>query len=183
MANLHEIWKDITGYEGHYQISNLGRVRSLDTMAPNGNHVLVKKWGQIRKISISKQGYFIVGLFKNNIQKTFKVHRLIAFAFIEKPSGKNIINHKDGNKLNNSIDNLEWCTYKENSVHAVLNNLINKARGERIGISVLTEAQAKEIKELCKTYKTEQIRRMLGFPRSKRHLIRSIKDNICWKHI
>lgn len=78
---------------------------------------------------IGPNGYYCVNLSINGKCKTFQVHRLIAKAFLPKPSEKNIINHKDGNKLNNRIDNLEWCTSKENMQHALMTGLCHPAKG------------------------------------------------------
>ena len=123
-----EIWKDITGYENKYQVSNLGNVKSLDYI----NNLGKTKIGKLLKYRISDRGYNSAMLYKDGKQKTYKVHRLVAFAFIENKHNKPYINHKDGNKLNNNILNLEWCTHKENVVHAFKNNLnrfdLNKKR-------------------------------------------------------
>jgi len=117
---MEEIWKDIKGYEGYYQISNLGNIKSLNRTIENkgaiGGKYKIK--GKSRSQSISKTGYYICTLCKNGKERTFKVHRLIAEAFIDNPNNLPIINHKDGNKLNNSIDNLEWCDYSYNNKEA-----------------------------------------------------------------
>lgn len=113
-----EVWKKIEGYEDIYEISNYGRIKSLSRLVNNhsGFKKLLKE--KYLKNHISKTGYFVVDLKNNNVRKTFKVHRLIAIHFIEKVIDKNYINHIDGNKLNNEISNLEWCTIKENNYHA-----------------------------------------------------------------
>lgn len=99
---MKEIWKDIKDYEGHYQVSNLSRVKSI-------------KFGKER---ILKQhirgGYYSVVLSKNGILKIFKVHRLVAQAFIPNPNNYKEVNHKDENKANNVVSNLEWCDRKYN---------------------------------------------------------------------
>lgn len=97
-----EIWKDIKGYEGLYQISNLGNLKSIK----KGNNKLIKLQ--------NNQRYYRNNLWKNCKYKTFSIHRLVAEAFIPNPNNFNIINHKDGNKLNNCVDNLEWCTQSHN---------------------------------------------------------------------
>ena len=102
----NEIWKDIKGYEGLYQVSNLGRVKSL--YVHNGTNE------RILKQDTEKFGYKRVLLYKGKNHKKYKVHRLVAEAFIPKPMGKNIVNHKDEDKSNNVVSNLEWCTQKYN---------------------------------------------------------------------
>lgn len=116
-----EEWKDIYGYEGLYQVSNLGRVKSLPRDTKN-QYAFQER---ILKPSIDKDGYEIVGFGK----KLHKVHRLVANAFIPKISGKEIINHKDGNKRNNYVNNLEWCTTQENIIHAVKTGLFVAKKG------------------------------------------------------
>ena len=113
-----EIWKDIKDYEGCYQISNLGNIKSL--IRKNN------KKEKLLKVQISTCGYYKILLYKNNKSKHFKVHRLIAIHFIPNIYNKEQINHIDGNKLNNNINNLEWVTPKENMQHAVRTGLKDK---------------------------------------------------------
>ena len=103
---MKETWKDIKGYEGLYQISNLGRVKSLKR---NGTI----KQDRILKQYIDKYGYCYVGLRNKNIKK-FKIHRLVAESFIQNRCNLAQINHKDENKKNNKVENLEWCSAKYN---------------------------------------------------------------------
>jgi hypothetical protein len=120
-----EIWRDIAGYEGYYQVSNFGRVRSLDKMQNyNGSARLHK--GRILKPNNDGRGYLIVDLSKNNRSVTKTIHRLVAMAFLENPNNLPQVNHKDEDKENNfvfvnkdgSVDlnksNLEWCTVSYN---------------------------------------------------------------------
>ena len=97
-----EIWKDIEGYEGLYQVSNTGKVKVVST-------------GIIKKYSVLPKGYFRVGLTKNKKIKYFYPHRLVAEAFLENKENKPCINHRDCNPQNNEVSNLEWCSYKENN--------------------------------------------------------------------
>lgn len=114
-----EEWKSIKGYEGLYMVSNLGRVKSLCGF--NG-HEYVKREKILNpyKQKAGKNYHrSVVKLFKDGNRKDFKVHRLVADAFIPNPELKSNINHIDGNPLNNRVDNLEWCTQKENVIHAI----------------------------------------------------------------
>ena len=104
-----EIWEDIPDYEGLYKISNYGRIKSLHNYKRNGTDIL--------KPRINKHGYLHIGLRKNKQRKWICLHRLIAKTFIPNPNNLPCINHKDENKLNNSINNLEWCTIKYNNCY------------------------------------------------------------------
>ena len=117
---MEEIWKDIEGYEGLYKVSNLGRIYSS-----YGQNKETCKLPILRG-SISSHGYRIVGLTKNKHVKSFFIHRLVAKAFIPNPENKPDINHIDGNKENNNINNLEWCTKSENTKHAHVTGLMGK---------------------------------------------------------
>lgn len=105
-----EEWRDIEGYEGKYQVSNTGRVKSLQYHRGNSERCLIPKKG--------KNGYLYVVLSKENKVKTFKIHRLVATYFIQNKENKPYVNHKDGNKENNNVENLEWVTPLENNLHA-----------------------------------------------------------------
>ena len=123
-----ELWKDIPGYEGIYEVSDTGRVRSSKNKTTQSSLHGERKWRQrILKQKSDKNGYKRVSLWKNKMVKDFLVHRLVAMAFIEKVDGKDIINHKDGIQWNNHVSNLEWCTYQENNAHAVENGLNRSA--------------------------------------------------------
>lgn len=112
-----EIWKDVVGYEGLYEISNTGNLRSLDrlTVYPGGYTHGFKgkniKWA-------CNRGYHVASLNKNGSIKQVKAHRLVAMAFIPNPENKRGVNHINGIKNDNRVQNLEWCTDKENSIHA-----------------------------------------------------------------
>lgn len=120
-----EVWKDIAGYEGLYQVSNLGRVKSLDRFARvKGNGMQLKK-GRImaQKIRSKSYPYLCVTLSRNNKTVVRPVHRLVAESFIPNLENKPQVNHIDENKTNNRADNLEWATPHENMHH---NNLVGR---------------------------------------------------------
>ena len=112
---MNEIWKDIEGYEGLYQISNFGRVKSLDRYVKSrwGNYRLLN--GKLIKGYKNKNGYCLITLWNKQISKTYLLHRLVAETFLSNPDNLPQINHKDENKSNNQVENLEWCTAKYNS--------------------------------------------------------------------
>ena len=118
----NEIFKDIVGYKGLYQISNLGNVKSL--------HCNKEK---IMKLTIRSKNYpyYFVGLLKNGKRKYFAVHRLVAQAFVNNPNNYNQVDHLDGNKLNNNANNLEWVTPKENTNRAWQKGLAKNTEHQR----------------------------------------------------
>ena len=121
--HMTEVWKDIKGFEGRYQVSNLGQVRSIDVKV--GNRFF------IRRILVpikNSQGYMIVNLSR----KAHKVHRLVAIAFLDNPNNYRCVNHKDENKANNRVDNLEWCSYKYNNNYGTRNARISQNNGRKI---------------------------------------------------
>lgn len=130
--NIEEEWRDIEGYEGRYEISNLGRVRSLFFKAPKFLRQGEDSWG-----------YKQVVLSKNGLSKNFKVHRLVMLHF-SKGEVTNSINHIDGNKSNNSIQNLEWSSASKNNKHAYANGLMSSRKRPR-----LNPKQIKSIYRLC----------------------------------
>lgn len=138
------VWKDIEGYEGFYQVSNMVKVRSLDRVVNNnGGKWLVK--GRILKPNLNSHGYLQVILCKNGIHRAKTVHRLIAEAFIKNPNNYPQINHKNGIKTDNRVDNLEWCDQSHNMRHAYKNGLSSKI-GEKNSRAKLTKKQVIEIK-------------------------------------
>ena len=120
---MKEIWKDIEGDEGLYQISNLGRVKSLGRI-DNNNHKVKER---VLKILSDKDGYSLINLYKNGKIKTHRVHRLVAIAFIENPNNYPMINHLDENPKNNNMENLQWCTAKQNNNYGNHNKKVSSA--------------------------------------------------------
>lgn len=114
-----ELWKSVVGYEGHYEVSNLGRVRSLNRVVPrSGPTNATSKQGSLRKAHITPKGYARLQLAKDGDTQNYMVHRLVAEAFIPNPFQKPLVNHKNGVKTDNRVDNLEWATDSENQIHA-----------------------------------------------------------------
>ena len=167
-----EVWKDVPESKGKYQASNLGRVKSVfynRTKTP-----------QILKPSTTKNGYLKLGLWIHGSRKHISVHRIIASTFLGGcPKGCQG-NHKNGIKTENRIENLEYCTPQENTLHAHRNSLTNTAKGEDSGSSKLTEKQVIEIRELCNSFTLNKIASMYNVSYS---LISMIKNRHIWKHI
>ena len=101
----NEVWKDVVSYEGLYQVSNLGRIKSLNFNGTGKEKIMRPRTGN---------RYYMIALWKNGIRKDYLLHRIVAETFIPNPENKPFINHKDENCFNNSINNLMWCTHKEN---------------------------------------------------------------------
>ena len=144
-------WRDIPGYEGLYQISDGGKVKSL------------RRDKEVRQALFPKSGYMYVGLSKGGKQKTKLVHRLVAEAFIPNPEGKDSVNHIDGCKTNNAADNLEWVTPKENTAHAIRTGLLDPKMSRVTPIMALN----KETGELIKFRSIAEAADQLGLNKSE----------------
>ena len=118
---MQEIWKDIKGYEGLYQVSNLGRVKCLSRRIGNKHkcNIRIQQENRIKKPCVKDNKYLYVSLTKDGQRNNKYIHRLVAEAFIPRSENKNIVNHKDYDVTNNRIDNLEWVTQKENVLYSV----------------------------------------------------------------
>lgn len=159
---MEEIWKDVVGYEEYYQVSNLGRVRSKDRMT-NTWHGLVKKKGKLMSICIGSCGYKMVPLSIKGKSHPVLLHRLIAKTFIPNPNNFPYVNHKDENPLNNSIDNLEWCTAKYNINYGTCIERRNKTMRENCKLSKTTLQYNLNGELLNKWKSTMEIERTLGY--------------------
>ena len=112
-----EEWRDIKGYEGYYQISNIGKVKSLARRVSNGYGIVEKKAMLLMPNELAN-GYYQVTLYKDKTRKSFQVHRLVADAFVSNEDNYPQVNHKNGNKQDNRAENLEWCDNSMNQLHA-----------------------------------------------------------------
>lgn len=176
-----ELWRDIPNYEDYYQVSNFGRIKSLDRKAlvfkPQLNKTIPKRIYGHYMCFIPHRGYSLVCLTKNNKSQTLPVHRIVAKVFIPNDLNKSCINHKDCNKSNNHINNLEWVTHKENKEHSGLNGM--NARGENQGLSKLNNSQVRVIKRI-NDMQYKEIAKIFNVHPST---ISYIKRGITWKHI
>lgn len=164
-----EVWALIKGYESSYKVSNLGNVYSLKT-------------NKLLKFHYGSCGYLNVFLYNGfNKKNTKKIHRLVAIAFIDNPENKPEVNHKDTNKHNNIVSNLEWATGKENVQHAKRNGLLENRKGEDNAFSKLTEEQVKEIRNLRSSGMTlTRIAKQYSIAETT---VSQIANYRSWKHI
>lgn len=164
----NEVWKDVVGYEGIYEVSNIGRVRTHENKTTFTELHGTRKWKQrILKQKVGKDNSCRVSLWKYGKEKTCLVHRLVAYAFIPLVEGKEHINHIDGVRLNNAVSNLEWCNQKENNNHAFDNNLIKT--GKKIILKNRESGQRHYFRSMAKAGE------FLGFNHG--YISRMIKDN------
>lgn len=186
VSGLTEYWSDIPNYEGYYQVSNYGNVRSLDRVIKEKTGKTQTLKGRVLKQRINPGGYYYIGLGKNGTKATFAIHQLVAQAFIPNPNNKRIVNHIDGNKLNNSLANLEWSTYSENLEHAYKIGLRRAVRSNEVASKnykrKLTEQQVREIKRLLAAGNLTQKEIATKFSVA-RSTITEIKSGRRWKHL
>lgn len=144
---MEEIWKDVVGHEGEYQVSNMGRIKSIarNIRRRDGKNFPVRE--RILVGSHDSKGYVQVELRKDGERNIRVIHRIVADAFIPKQEGKTQINHIDGDKDNNRVDNLEWVTCQENIGHAWENGLNHPLRGENHGNHKLTDENVRFIRK------------------------------------
>ena len=142
-----EIWKDIEGFEGFYQVSNLGRIKSLGGWCGSS-----KRKEKIRTLNHTKDGYLKVRLMYQGKDITCRVHRLVAKAFIPNPNNFETVNHKDGNKEINKVENLEWCDRDYQMEHAYKMRLKTSQKGSDNSNSKLTDDDIKYIRKVYKKY-------------------------------
>lgn len=167
-----EIWKDVINYEGIYNVSNFSRIKRIMSRKHPTNKLM--------KFYICPEGYNKVCLTNNGDQITFTVHRLVAEAFIENPDDKPYVNHIDGDKLNNKVENLEWCTQKENIDHAWRTGLAKAKKGEQCYQSRLTEQDVLKIREIGRSKTLNELSLIYGVNNAT---ISKIILRQRWKHI
>lgn len=136
-----EVWKDIKGFEGLYQVSNLGKIKSLERKRKNYSKMQIVP-EKIKSTRKDPQGYHQCDLYKDNKQKTVRIHRVVAEAFIKNPDGKETVNHEDGNKDNNQVSNLEWATFAEQNEHFYKNKLKSEENIKK-AVRAMNKAQSK----------------------------------------
>ena len=178
---MEEIWAPICGWEGLYEVSTLGRVRSLDRL-------VIEKTGKTRRrkgwvMAAVKSGkYFGVTLSKGGCEVRLYLHRLVAEAFIPNPESKACVNHIDFNRSNNAVANLEWVTYAENSAHAFANKNWESAapKGSNCSSAKLTEALVYEIRSNYAPNKALELAEKYGLTRGA---IYHIISGRTWTHV
>ena len=159
--NIPEVWKDIEGYEGRYQVSNIGRVKSLERTASikNGKRTVPER---ILRPKAERTGYLRINLYDSSGKmKSFFIHRLVCEAFHENPKNKPEVNHINENKLDNRACNLEWVTAKENSNHGTRNARIGKANIKNKSKPVGQYTTAGKLIKVWQS--TNEVERQLGF--------------------
>ena len=179
-----EVWKDVLGYEGFYQVSNLGRVRSIPRVTVRIGRKTKRKFvnkqlGKTLKPGWQKSGHLFVNLCKNNKVKIFRIHRLVLETFIGSCPNNKECCHNDGNPANNRLENLRWDTKKNNSRDTINHDKSNFRLGNRHPNSVLNEEKALEIKLLYKTgrYSHVKLGKLFGVSAG---LIMNIVNNKSW---
>lgn len=165
------MWKDIKNYEGLYQIDENGNVKSLKRFGYKNRKVHER----ILKPCIVGKGYLTVCLRKNGETKRKYIHQMVCQSFVPNLKSMTVVNHIDGNKLNNNYLNLEWCSYSENNQHAYDNAL--KAKGENFYNSKLTQEQVNEIRKLGKYTTYQKIGDKYGVSKAT---IRDVLLNKTW---
>lgn len=155
-----EIWKNIKGYT-NYMVSNMGRMKSLKRMVVRNNNRPLLVEEKILKPSVNKKGYLFICLRNNGKLKYFRLHRLVAEAFISNPNNYPCVNHKDENKQNNCVENLEWCTVKYNNIY---NGRQKRIAAKRKKITLQINPNTNEI--IAEFPSTIEAQRQLGISHS-----------------
>lgn len=142
---MGELWKPVEGYEGYYEVSNLGRIKRLSRVVTYPDGKLVRTPGKLLSLKPGNHlGYILVSLCKNGKPAKLYLHRLIAQTFIPNPDNHPLINHKDGNKANNHVDNLEWCSRAHNVRHAYDTGLMDNSGGKHYAARAVVNCRGEE---------------------------------------
>jgi len=174
---MQEKWADVAGFEGVYQISDLGNIRSLPRIIDYGTHKQTHK-GRILKPQPNSKGYLRIVLTWDGKREVKFIHRLVAEAFVPNPENKPQVNHKDGNKLNNHAANLEWVNNSENQKHGRRSGLITTLHGEQKPGHKLTESDVRFI--LISDLSSKLLAKRFGVSTQTIYDIRKRKK---WKHV
>ncbi len=159
LISIQTKWKDIVGYENEYQINQFGEIRTLK------NSPKLKKYDVLKPQISKRNGYVYQMLYKNGKEKLLRVHRLVAMAFLPNPNNLPQVNHKDGNKQNNSVDNLEWCEQSDNMKHAYKNGLQTPSENQRKAIINTNKLKQKKV---CQIKDGEVINTFSGISEASR---------------
>jgi hypothetical protein len=176
-TGIVEVWKDVVGSEGKYQVSSFGQVRSLDRMRASRGGSLAPLKGRIMKQKIGKTLYPSVHLRGGDVEHPH-VHRLVAIAFMGNPDSKPTVNHKDGNKQNNNVSNLEWSTQSEQMLHAVENELVELRGKPKFSLHL-----KQEIKDYYDVHGCSILALSSKFNISERTAGRIAHDGVVRKHL
>lgn len=175
-----EEWKEIVGYEGLYEVSNFGRIRRK-------YNDFKKIKGRILKQHLKRNGYLCVDLSKESKVKTMTVHRIVAIAFLEKVEEKNQVNHINGNKMDNRVENLEWVTSQENRIHAFKTGLQHgngkKIRCNQLNIIFDSSYKAAEYINLNYFKNSKQIPNVANKIRSAANGLQKTAYNFTWSYV
>lgn len=179
---MKENWKDLVGYEGYYQVSDKGRVRTVDRVLVKSNGVKQPRKGKVSKLGSDKNGYNTIILWKQGKGTFSRVCRLVAITFIHNAENKPTVNHKNGIRNDDRVDNLEWMTHSENSQHSFDTGLQYNEQGEKHHGSKLTEEDVLFIRKSYedKTHNQMELARMFGLHQPQ---ISRIIHRKRWKHI
>lgn len=180
---MDEIWKDIIGFEGYYQVSNLARIKRLPRLSKHSYPGYFKPYGErITENTIKNpKKYISAKLTVNGITYTRQMHRVVLMAFVPCPGSEYVVNHKDGDKHNNHLENLEWVTQKDNIRHAKLMGLARYAKGDDSGASKITEEFVRIIKKMLSDGVIQkQIAKHFGISAK---MVTDINTGRTWKHV
>jgi len=180
MENQKEVWKSISEYENLYSVSNLGRVKSHKRKVRN-RHGFRFCREKILSNTNNGVGYLICGLSKKGKRKNFLIHRLVCYSFLDSDLNKTIVNHKNGIKTDNRVENLEWCTQMENIKHSIDNNLVDQL-GSKHHSSKVNESDVLKIRSIY-------IKHYFGYKKISEMYniswvnVRNIIKRRTWRHI